>query len=366
MKTSTSLLAACAALLVLAACGGGELPREAGPLDDLPPGWTTLPKPPEVRGGAAMAWTGDAALVWGGYEFPGYGEEILWTGGFVFDGATRDWHPMADSPLAARVRPASAWTGRELLIWGGTDIRDEHFFGDGAAYDPSADAWRELPPAPISGRAPLAVWTGDELLVWGTAVRVDPRPRDGAAYDPATNDWRKIAESPIELTDATAVWTGRELIVFGAALDWGNRAETKTAIAAAYDPETDRWRRLPDSALSPQASTAAWVGDELVAWDYASGTATYSPENDEWRALSDVPLDSGECSPESVAVGDWVLGEYCGLFARYEPARRRWSDFAGTEFAGWGFELVAADPVALLLGRNADTGKERMLAYRPG
>ena len=163
-----------------------------------------------------------------------------------------------------------------------------------------------------------------------------------------------------------AVWTGRELIVFGAALHGGNLPETPTAIAAAYDPETDRWRRLPDSSLSPQASTAAWVGQELVAWDYASGTATYRPQSDEWRALPDVPLDSGECIPESIAVGEGVLGEYCGLLAWYDPARRRWSDIAGTRYAGWSFELVAADPVALLLGRDAETGRRRMLAYRPG
>jgi N-acetylneuraminic acid mutarotase len=334
--------------------------------EDLPTGWTTLPEPPEVRNAAATVWTGEQVLVWGGYEFTGHGDEVVRPGGFVFDAATRDWERMSDSPLSPRVHPASAWSGRELLIWGGTDIRGEHFLADGAAYDPATGAWRRLPDAPIEARAPLAAWTGDELLMWGTAVRVDPRPRDGAAYNPATNDWRTIAEAPIELTDATAVWTGREMIVFGAALHGGNFPETRTAIAAAYDPETDSWRRLPDSTLSPQASTAAWVGQELVAWDYASGTATYDPQADEWRALPDVPLASGECNPESIAVGDWLLGDYCGLLAWYDPTRRRWSDLAGTEFVGWGFELVAADPVALLLGRNDDTGERRMLAYRPG
>ena len=49
------------------------------------------------------------------------------------------------------------------------------------------------------------------------------------------------------------------MIVFGAALHGGNVPETETAIGAAYDPSTDRWRRLPDSPLSPQASTAAWT-----------------------------------------------------------------------------------------------------------
>ena len=332
--------------------------------DDLPRGWTTLPEPPEVRYSAATVWTGEHVLVWGGHLVGNYGEEAPQANGFAFDAQTRSWTAMANSPLGPRAHPASAWSGEELLVWGGSDGRVERFFADGAAYDPETDAWRRLPEAPLDARAPLAVWTGDELLVWGTAVRVDPRPRDGAAYDPATDTWRKIAEAPIELTDATAVWTGREMIVFGAALHGGNFPETKTAIAAAYDPASDTWRRLPDSTLSPQASTAAWVGDKLVAWDYGSRTATYDPRADEWSPLPDVPLDSGECTPESAAVGDWILGEYCGQLARYDPETGRWSDLTGTEYVGWSLEPVAADPVALLLGRNA-AGRERMLAYRP-
>jgi hypothetical protein len=355
-----------AGALVVAACGGDRSRDAARAFGELPRGWTTMPEPPEVRNAAATVWTGEQVLVWGGYEFTGLGDDVLGAGGFVFDAATRDWEQMPDSPLSPRADPASAWSGRELLIWGGTDTREERFFGDGAAYDPETGAWRMLPEAPIDARAALAVWTGDELLAWGTTVRVDPRPRDGAAYDPETNEWRTIAEAPIELTDGTAVWTGREMIVFGAALHGGNFPETETAIAAAYDRESDRWRRLPDSTLSPQASTAAWVGEELVAWDYASGTATYDPRADEWRSLPDVPLDSGECVHESVAVGDWVFGEYCGQLARYDSETRRWSDLTGTEFVGWSFELVAADPVALLLGRNGETGKRRMLAYRRG
>ncbi len=246
-------------------------------------------------------------------------------------------------------------------------MRYERFFADGAAYDPSTDSWRELPRAPIGARAPLAVWTGDELLVWGTAVRVDPRPRDGAAYDPARE---RVADDRRGSDRAHRCDRGLD----------GSRADRVRCRAARRQPPRDADRdrggattprrtagdELPDSSLSPQASTAAWVGQELVAWDYASGTATYRPQSDEWRALPDVPLDSGECIPESITVGEGVLGEYCGLLAWYDPAKRRWSDIAGTRYAGWSFELVAADPVALLLGRDAETGRKRMLAYRPG
>lgn len=60
-----------------------------------------------------------------------------------------------------------------------------------------------------------------------------------------------------------------------------------------------------------------------------------------------------------------VSVETCGLLALYDPARDRWHDISRRDFSGFGFELVAAEPVVLMLGRNADTDEERMLAYRP-
>ena len=334
-------------------------------LDELPVGWSELPPPPEVRSRGATVWTGEDLLVWGGYVFDGSGDKPEQANGYVFEGRAESWDELAATPLSPRAYAAAAWTGEELLIWGGTDGRQERFFDDGAAYDPETDSWRVLPEAPIRARAPLSVWTGRELIVWGTAVRIRDRPRDGAAYDPRANTWRTIPEAPIELTDATAVWTGRELIVFGAALHGGNFPETRTAIGAAYDPERNTWRRLPDSTLSPQASTAAWTGTELVAWDYGNSTGAYDPRTNDWRELPDVPLDAGECAPNSIPVRTLVLGDYCGGLVVYDPSMDRWRDISRPELRGWGFELVRADPVAFLLGRNAETGEERMLAYRP-
>lgn len=373
MTAWTRLLAACTGVVLgVAGCGGGDdgsvdSPRTptTAALEGLASGWSELPAPPEVRIRAATAWTGEELLVWGGFVFTGSGDKPEKDDGFVFDARAQEWDELAVSPLARRAFPASAWTGEEFLIWGGSDGRQERFFGDGAAYHPTRDTWRRLPVGPIGARAPLSVWTGREFIVWGTALRMEPRPRDGAAYDPAENSWRTIAKAPIDLTDATAVWTGREMIVFGAALHGGNFPETKTAIGAAYNPETDTWRKLPRSALSPQASTAAWNGREMIAWDYLNGTAAYDPAADTWRKLRNVPLDAGECVPESVPVGNHVFGDYCGLMAAYERGADSWRDISRPDFVGWGFEIVAADPVVLLLGRNADTGEERMLAYRP-
>jgi len=263
-----------------------------------------------------------------------------------------------------------AWTGSELLVWGGFDgtwSGGPGTYADGAAFDARSGSWRMLPEAPISAREPLSVWTGRELIVWGTAIRVKERPRDGAAYDPKANSWRRIADAPIELTDATAVWTGREMIVFGAALHGGNFPETDSAVGAAYDPRTDTWRRIPDSELSPQASTAAWDGREMVAWDYENATAAYDPDADRWRQLPDVPLDDSECTTDSVGVGHSIFGNYCGRFVVFDRSDQAWEDVTRRQRLDSRAEVVAAGPTALVLANDYahKDGERSMFAYRP-
>ncbi len=328
----------------------------------LPDGWTTLAPPPEVRAVSAQVWTGSQLIVWGGSVFYGYGNETPEADGFLFDAREDAWRPLAASPLAPSHSPASIWTGREMLIWGG-EGPPAGGVPQGAAYDPRTQGWRALPEAPIDRRVPRAIWTGRELILWGSRSREDRRS-DGAAYDPSSDRWRTIADAPIELTDATAVWTGAEMIVIGAALHGGNEPETPTAIGAAYDPASDTWRRIPDSELSPQASTAAWDGQEVIAWDYEHRSAAYDPTTDRWRKLEDVPLRSQECSPEAVAIDGAVFGEFCGQMATFDPVTDGWRKLQSPFEAG-SWEIIPAGPAVVLLARNLDTGEERALAYRP-
>ncbi len=60
----------------------------------------------------------------------------------------------------------------------------------------------------------------------------------------------------------------------------------------------------------------------VVAWDYGNSTGAYDPRTNDWRELPDVPLDAGECAPNSIPVGRLVFGDYCGGLVVYEPSMR--------------------------------------------
>ena len=69
----------------------------------------------------------------------------------------------------ARYDYAKAWTGREMIVWGGTTGGDSGTLNSGASYDPTTDTWAPLAfdDAPTPRRTLTSVWTGSAFIVWG-------------------------------------------------------------------------------------------------------------------------------------------------------------------------------------------------------
>jgi hypothetical protein len=223
--------------------------------------------------------------------------------------------------LAPRGQAAVVWTGRQLLVWGGVSGHPLRVHDDGAAYDPATRRWTPLPRAPdaqwLEGNGGLAAWTGRELLVWGGFTVPEPVgrpnvgwPDRGVAYDPQRRTWRTLPPPPAELKQfhLWSVWTGRELLA-GGVEEAGDRGG---AAVAAYDPAADRWRMLPPSpGLSLggrhlEARTAMWAGSRLLVWNYLRATA---------RAADDENGASDRPDTRPAGIDLWAL----------DPAAGQWS-----------------------------------------
>src|SRR5256714_11043467 len=120
---------------------------------------------------------------------------------------------------------------------------------------------------------------------WGKQAPAGSRSRRlavAAAYDPARNAWRRLTPPgpTSSFMDNHAVWTGKEALVLGQ----GTRL--------AYNPRTNHWRRLPSSPLlsiHDGYGIVAWTGRELIGWGggccggaFSDGGA-YKPATNRWR-----------------------------------------------------------------------------------
>jgi hypothetical protein len=158
--------------------------------------WRRIDPLPAARSNANAVWDGREVLIVGGTGVAHAGRAPTPAAiGFAYDPATNSWRRLP-SMGAGRVRAAAAWTGRRLLIWGGTTSSPASLRlttpTRGLAYDPMSNCWSSLPRAPLSGRLdPAAVWTGNALIVWGGQRPASPPGSgtrsfaDGAAFNPA-------------------------------------------------------------------------------------------------------------------------------------------------------------------------------------
>src|SRR5262249_30682529 len=90
------------------------------------------------------------------------------------DSPTNTWRPLSITGApAGRYDHTAVWTGAELIVWGGqvgsVARGDRRTVGDGARYRAATDTWapvaRDGAPTPRVGHA--AAWTGSQMIVWG-------------------------------------------------------------------------------------------------------------------------------------------------------------------------------------------------------
>ncbi len=328
---------------------------------------TALTGAPAGRLYHTAVWTGTAMIVWGGFNGPG----VLSQGAFLDDGgaytpATGGWVPtnLTGAP-AARLLHTAVWTGSEMIVWGGAaDWFGASLFDSGGRYTPATDSWATTSaagaPAPRAGQT--AAWTGEEMIVWGGLVTPSlDGTSTGGRYTPGTDAWVATSTTggPGPQDGHAAVWTGSEMIVWGGFGDLGFVSDS-----AKYVPATDTWL-LTSTQGAPTARsghTAVWTGSEMIVWGGADATGNvdsggrYAPATDGWVATSTTlapEARSGHTAvwtgSEMIVWGGYDFGSDLGTGGRYAPGSDSWVATAAT-----GAPLARSAHTAVWTGTEMD------------
>lgn len=205
-------------------------------------------------------------FVWGGRS---YEDGAVKSDGKFYDVAADAWVDMASTDTqrpSARRQMRSAWTGTELLIWGGVDANGDNV-GDGALYDPSTNAWRAISHVnePTARSYDVNGWTGSRFVVWGGAD-AGGATATGAIFDPATNTWTAmsmdlhnaagtiIGPLPLRPDYGSAALGGGRIVVFG-----GDDAGSPVNTGFTFDPQKNIWTAT-DTTGAPSPRSMALLG----------------------------------------------------------------------------------------------------------
>lgn len=180
-----------------------------------------------------------------------------------------EWETLSLEPnLTPRTAGGAALGGRHLYLYGGYDPTTQQPLAAGERADLETGNVTQLSDvdAPSPRVEPHVAWTGDELIVWG-----GKHLWDGAIYSPNDDSWRYVSEPavPLQLRYAARVvrlWLGQHLFVYTRSGD--------AHVGGLFDPETDSWHPV---GLGPHYywGEAVWTGEEVVLHE-GSG-AIWSP-----------------------------------------------------------------------------------------
>jgi hypothetical protein len=307
--------------------------NQTGAIVSQPDGVEPLPEPPiEVRGDAAVVWTGAELVVWGG-------------DGAAFAPTTDTWRMLSSSPLPNNSdTPVGVMTSAGVVIARGRST---------ALWNPEDDTWRDVEDAP----GPVSDLASNGVLAISYSAN--------AILDTATGQWRELSAPPVRLERPTTAWTGRELIVIG-----GAGSAFTSASAIGYDLESDEWRQLasPPGQLHAEALSADWDGERVVVVNYDMTAATYDPTADSWEDLPAVPArfyewyptlrSSGGRSVAFMATAIVVLGED----GHWVPLPYGDIPFGAVATTRPGFGVASGDGTVFIWSLNSDRATNTLTA----
>ena len=174
-------------LIVVGGNADGPTYADAAAYNPASKQWRSLPPLPAPRTEATVTWTGTEVLVVGGMNLGG-SPATVYADGYAYNPATNSWRHLPSSGIP-RTEHVAAWTGTRLLVWGGyralTGV-ETTVPAHGMTFDPVTDRWSAMPVSPLKGRTgAVAAWTGTELLIFG-GLQYQPYQAftDAAAYQP--------------------------------------------------------------------------------------------------------------------------------------------------------------------------------------
>jgi Kelch motif len=288
-------------------------------------GWVAAKAPPlglVARSRAASVALGKSVFIWGGQDSGGNALD----NGAIYDPVGDSWTflPRDTGAPSARIMATAVWTGKVVIVYGGTDAAGTTVFSDGASYDPGMNSWSPLPssPPPSPRSAPFAFWDGTRAIFWG-GVNATGNVSGADRFDLKTWSVSSTTGDPGPLLNPALGFNGSVIYMQGGWLS-PNPIIDKVY---SYTSSTDKWSVLAKS-LSPRVGAfGTWDGARFVVWGGRSDTAL----------LGDGSYLSGSTWTPVATLG--------APGPRYSPFRR----------SGWSFS-VRAGVLAIMGGQVSLTG----------
>lgn len=259
-------------------------------------------------------------------SFPGDLHRVI-----AYDTRSRKWSEPTQTPIGLNHSQAATYEG-DLYLAGGYLDGDEPT-NEFWKYDPEADEWTKLPSMVKPRGAAGTTVVGDKLYVAGGAPRTFGVTAEGSPYgtleiyDFETGRWSAGPDMPLPRHHLVAAGLDGKLYVAGgrAGLLDANNTVPPVGEFDRFDPAKGKWERLPElpfpagyMGIAAAAGKIVVVGGEdQVQWEDGGGWVTpsawaFDPETNRWQRLPDLHVERRGMGAAAAGGRVYVLmGSYC-------------------------------------------------------
>lgn len=269
-------------MLIWGGWDGGAYTNDGASYDPGTNSWTNLTSTgaPTIRGAHYSVWTGSQMLIWGGFN----GSSAL-SNGSRYNPTLDSWSAItATGAPSARASGTAVWTGTKMIVWGGsTTSLPAGAINSGGLYDPAADSWSATSSTspPTARVTPQSAWTGTQMIIWGGMNASSAEIASGKLYDPAgAGTWSNITTTtePAARIAPASAWTGQQFFV------WGGRSGGGSYISGGglYSPTGNTWVATSSnnepSATHANFTTqwAVWTGSRVLLFGGVSDSVMHA------------------------------------------------------------------------------------------
>lgn len=248
------------------------------------------------------------------------------------DSSKRGWFPLASTNIPRAEAAAATVRGRIYLAGGFTTglVTTNQV----ERYDPRRDRWRFVSPMPITLNHPAAVGHRGKLYVLGgyrqgvsnpgLSTRALDASRAFLRYDPETDRWSRLPAMPVPRAAAAAAVVGHRLFVAGGRTNLPTLLTSQGLLKRLdiYNFKTGRWKRGPDMRFAREHVAGAAAGGNFYVL-------------------------AGRRSPEATTAVE-----------KYVPRDHRWRRLPGMRVAHAGFPAVSVDGRVIAFGSEEPSTRE--------
>lgn len=228
-------------------------------------------------------------------------------------------------------------------------------------FEPAGERFRRLSPMPRRLNHIGVVSYAGDLYVLGGYGRVLNTHTSARfyRYEPQTDRWSRLPDMPEPKAAMAAGVVGHQLIVAG-----GARDNTPVASTYAYDFDSGRWSRLPDMGSRREHVGGAVLDGKLYVLggrapqSLAVDTAErYDANTERWEELPPLPVAAGGLGAAAldgrvfaIGGGNDAAGTVTGAVQEFDPRSGRWKLLAGMRTPRHGHEVASTDDTIWAIG----------------